>query len=134
MPTLEFWTRFTHYRYPQMFGRTPDPDFAEASILEQYQAQIASAIAPAFTAESSPELVTQAINVCATFVSAGVVTNVDRMGRIFRPLLVGLKDLSSMCYIYIHPLCSKRKLLIIFQKTRIPLRSETSEASTRTHE
>lgn len=95
-----------------MFGRTPDPDFPEASILEQYQAQIASAIAPAFVAESSPELVTEAINVCATFVSAGVVTNVDRMGRIFRPLLTGLTDLASMCC-YFYPSFNKRNLLII---------------------
>lgn len=80
-----------------MFGRTPDPDFSEASLLEQYQAQIASALTPAFAADSSPELVSEAINVCATFVGTGIVTSVERMGRIFKLLVVGLENFASMC-------------------------------------
>ena len=76
----------------QMFGRTPDPDFSEASLLEQYQAQIGSALTPAFAADSSPELASEAINVCGTFVGTGIVTNVDRMGRIFKLLVVGLEN------------------------------------------
>jgi|SRR5436190_11721015 len=78
-----------------MFGKTPDPDFAEASLLEQYQAQIGSALTPAFAADSSPELASEAINVCATFVGTGIVTNVERMGRIFKLLLVGLENFAS---------------------------------------
>lgn len=78
-----------------MFGKTPDPDFTEASLLEQYQAQIASALTPAFAADSSPELASEAVNVCATFVATGIVTHVDRMGRIFKLLVTGLEDFSS---------------------------------------
>ncbi len=78
-----------------MFGKAPDPDFAEASLLEQYQAQIGSALTPAFAADSSPELASEAINVCATFVGTGIVTNVERMGRIFNLLLVGLENFAS---------------------------------------
>jgi hypothetical protein len=78
-----------------MFGKTPDPDFVEASLLEQYQAQIGSALTPAFAADSSPDLASEAINVCATFVAAGIVTNVDRMGRIFKLLVVGLENFAS---------------------------------------
>nr|KMM71425.1 hypothetical protein CPAG_07732 [Coccidioides posadasii RMSCC 3488] len=76
----------------KMFGRTPDPDFAEASLLEQYQAQIGSALTPAFAADSSPELASEAINVCATFVGTGIVTSAERMGRIFKLLVVGLEN------------------------------------------
>ncbi|KKZ66608.1 hypothetical protein EMCG_07722 [[Emmonsia] crescens] len=79
----------------KMFGKTPDPDFAEASLLEQYQAQISSALTPAFAADSSSELASEAINVCATFVSTGIVTNVDRMGRIFKLLVVGLENFAN---------------------------------------
>ncbi|KAI5305951.1 hypothetical protein KEM56_002753, partial [Ascosphaera pollenicola] len=79
----------------KMFGKAPDPDFTEASLLEQYQAQISSALTPAFAADSSPELASEAINVCGTFVSAGIVTNLDRMGRIFKLLVAGLKDFSK---------------------------------------
>lgn len=78
----------------QLFGRTPDPDFTEASLLEQYQAQIGSALTPAFTADSSPELASEAINVCATFVATGIVTNVERMGRIFKLLSTGVENVS----------------------------------------
>lgn len=79
----------------KMFGRTPDPDFLEASLLEQYQAQISSALTPAFAADSNAELAAEAISVCATFVATGIVTNVDRMGRIFKVLSTGLENLSK---------------------------------------
>ncbi|KAI5308923.1 hypothetical protein KEM55_004513, partial [Ascosphaera atra] len=79
----------------RMFGKAPDPDFTEASLLEQYQAQIGSALTPAFAQDSSPELASGAINVCATFVSAGIVTNVDKMGRIFRILVTGLENFAT---------------------------------------
>ena len=79
----------------KLFGKTPDPDFLEASLLEQYQAQIGSALTPAFAADSSPELASEAINVCATFVTTGIVTTVERMGRIFRLMVNGLESLAD---------------------------------------
>jgi hypothetical protein len=78
-----------------MFGKTPDPDFAEASLLEQYQAQIGSALTPAFAADSSAELASEAINVSATFIATGIVTNVDRMGRILKLLVLGLENFAK---------------------------------------
>ena len=78
-----------------MFGKTPDPDFTEASLLEQYQAQIGSALTPAFAADSSPELASEAINVSATFIATGIVTNVDRMGRILKLLVLGLENFAQ---------------------------------------
>ena len=78
-----------------MFGRTPDPDFPEASLLDQYQAQIGSALTPAFAADSSPELASDAIEVCATFIGIGIVTKVDRMGRMLRILVSALDDFAS---------------------------------------
>ncbi|KAK5631761.1 hypothetical protein RRF57_007475 [Xylaria bambusicola] len=67
----------------KMFGKTPDPDFEEAMLLEQYQAQISSALA------------SEAVNVCAAFISTGIVTDVDRMGRILRTLVTGLENFST---------------------------------------
>jgi hypothetical protein len=78
-----------------MFGKTPDPDFPEVTLLEQYQAQIGSALTPAFAADSSPELAAEAINVCATFIATGIVTDVDRMGRILKLLVSALENFSS---------------------------------------
>jgi hypothetical protein len=78
-----------------MFGKTPDPDFPEVTLLEQYQAQIGSALTPAFAADSSPELAAEAINVCATFIATGIVTDIDRMGRILKLLVSALENFSS---------------------------------------
>ncbi|KAF1946540.1 HEAT repeat protein-like protein [Clathrospora elynae] len=79
----------------KLFGKTPDPDFAEVTLLEQYQAQIGSALTPAFAADSSPELAAEAVNVCATFIATGIVTDVDRMGRILKLLVSALENFSS---------------------------------------
>ncbi|KAF2734882.1 HEAT repeat protein-like protein [Polyplosphaeria fusca] len=79
----------------RLFGKTPDPDFPEATLLEQYQAQIGSALTPAFAADSSPELAAEAVNVCATFIATGIVTDVDRMGRILKLLVSTLENFSS---------------------------------------
>lgn len=78
----------------KMFGRTPDPDFQEAMLLEQYQAQISSALTPAFAADSSPELAAAAVNVCATFIATGIVRDIDRMGRILKTLVSALDSFS----------------------------------------
>ena len=78
-----------------IFGRIPDPDFPEATLLEQYQAQISSALTPAFAADSSPALAAEAIGVCASFISTGIVTSVDRMGRILKLLVSALEDFSK---------------------------------------
>lgn len=79
----------------KMFGKTFDPDFEEAMLLEQYQAQISSALTPAFAADSSPELASEAVNVCASFISIGIVTDVDRMGRILKTLVTALDNFSK---------------------------------------
>jgi hypothetical protein len=79
----------------RMFGKTPDPDFTDAPLLEQYQAQISSALTPAFAADSSPELASEAVNVCAVFIATGIVTDVDRMGRILKTLVTALENFSK---------------------------------------
>ncbi|KAK8017172.1 hypothetical protein PG991_008248 [Apiospora marii] len=79
----------------RMFGKSPDPDFEEAMLLEQYQAQISSALTPAFAADSSPELASEAVNVCAAFIATGIVRDVDRMGRILKTLVSALENFSS---------------------------------------
>ncbi|CCC08404.1 unnamed protein product [Sordaria macrospora k-hell] len=79
----------------KMFGKIPDPDFEEAMLLEQYQAQISSALTPAFAADSSPELASEAVDVCASFIATGIVTDVDRMGRILKTLVSSLENFAK---------------------------------------
>ncbi|KAI9831955.1 MAG: hypothetical protein M1826_002683 [Phylliscum demangeonii] len=75
---LRIWGLRIIYQILKMFGKTPDPDFPEASLLDQYQAQISSALTPAFAADSTPELASEAIEVCAAFIATGIVKDVDR--------------------------------------------------------
>lgn len=89
----------------KMFGHTPDPDFADAPLLEQYQAQIGSALTPAFAADSSPELATVAVNVCAGFIATGIVKDVERMGRILKLLTNALENFSGMLHIMYFWIC-----------------------------
>jgi len=69
-------------------------------LLEQYQAQISSALTPAFAADSSPELASEAVNICAVFIATGIVTDVDRMGRILKLLVTALENFSSEFPLY----------------------------------
>lgn len=69
-----------------------DPEFNKVALLEQYQAQISSALTPAFTGDTSAELAAQAINVCATFIGIGIIKNIERMGRILKLLISSLEN------------------------------------------
>ncbi|PWY99439.1 ARM repeat-containing protein [Testicularia cyperi] len=76
----------------ESFRLARDPDFEEALLLEQHQAPIAAALTPAFLADSTPEVLAAAVQVCAVFVSSGVVREVDRMGRILKQLVSALES------------------------------------------
>ena len=72
------------------FRHLRDPDFPEIALLEQYQAQLGSALTPSFSAESSPEVAALAVHVCAEFIASGIVEDVNKMGRILRLLTMAL--------------------------------------------
>ncbi|KIK61652.1 hypothetical protein GYMLUDRAFT_73165 [Collybiopsis luxurians FD-317 M1] len=76
----------------QIFAKSPDPAFEDALLLEQHQAPITAALTPAFSAESTPEILASAVHACAVFVGCGVVKDVSRMGRILKLLTVALEQ------------------------------------------
>ncbi|KAG1883078.1 hypothetical protein F4604DRAFT_1920974 [Suillus subluteus] len=57
----------------QVFCQAPDPDYPDALLLEQHQAPITAALTPAFSPDSTPEILSSAIDACAVFVGCGVV-------------------------------------------------------------
>lgn len=61
-------------------------------MLEQYQAPITSALTPAFSSDSTPEILALAIETCAIFVGCGVIKEAARMGRILRLLTTTLEQ------------------------------------------
>lgn len=80
------------FELQQNFKATRDPDFSDALLLEQHQAPIAAALTPAFSADSTPEVLAAAVQVCAVFVGSGVVREVERMGRILKLLTASLDN------------------------------------------
>ncbi|KAF9581978.1 hypothetical protein BGW38_000822, partial [Lunasporangiospora selenospora] len=72
----------------ERFKATADPEVPDSVLLEQYQAQIGAALTPAFTAESTPEVVSLGVKVCAVYVGSGIIQEVDRFGRVLK-LLIG---------------------------------------------
>lgn len=76
-------------------GDIPDPEFPDVPLLEQYQAQISSALSPAFGADSTTELASRAVCVCGQFVSSGIVKNLDRL-RLLKFLTTALTDTNTL--------------------------------------
>ncbi|KAF9419120.1 hypothetical protein BGZ94_009514 [Podila epigama] len=72
----------------ERFKNTLDPEVPDSVLLEQYQAQIGAALTPAFTAESTPEVVSLGVKVCAVYVGSGIIQEVVRFGRVLK-LLIG---------------------------------------------
>ncbi|EJU04714.1 ARM repeat-containing protein [Dacryopinax primogenitus] len=76
----------------EIFADSPDPDVEGSLLLEQYQAPIAAALTPAFSADSTPELLASAVEVCAIFIGSGVVEDGSKMGRILKLLTTALEQ------------------------------------------
>lgn len=65
----------------ETFLKVEDPDFEGHCLLEQYEAQIVSALAPAFGADSHPEITSTACKVCSYFIGSGISQDVFNLGR-----------------------------------------------------
>ncbi|KZT57919.1 hypothetical protein CALCODRAFT_495577 [Calocera cornea HHB12733] len=76
----------------EIFAGAPDPDVEGSLLLEQYQAPIAAALTPAFSSDSTPELLASAVEVCAIFIGSGVVEDGSKMGRILKLLATALEQ------------------------------------------
>ncbi|KAF8148271.1 clathrin-coated vesicle protein [Crassisporium funariophilum] len=76
----------------ELFATSPDPAYDDALLLEQHQAPITAALTPAFSSDSTPEILASAVHACAVFVGCGVVKDVGRMGRILKLLITALEQ------------------------------------------
>ncbi|KAF9499159.1 clathrin-coated vesicle protein [Pleurotus eryngii] len=74
----------------ETFSKAPDPAYEDSLLLEQHQAPITAALTPAFSSDSTPEILASAVHACAVFVGCGVVKDVGRMGRILKLLTTAL--------------------------------------------
>lgn len=60
--------------------------------MEQHQAPITAALTPAFSSDSTPEILAAAIQICGVFVGSGIVKEVKKMGRILKLLTISLEQ------------------------------------------
>lgn len=113
---------------PQIFASIADPEFENSSILEQYQAPITAALTPAFSSDSTPEILSSAIKVCAVFLGSGAVGDMDRLSRILKILVSALqqcKGTYGVDYIFLSPL--------MFDQIRFSCNSVTRQTLARMH-
>lgn len=61
-----------------------DPDLEGHLLLEQYQAQIISALAPAFEEGNGPELIATASRVCARYIGCGIHNDISTFSRLLK--------------------------------------------------
>ncbi|ORZ22294.1 armadillo-type protein [Absidia repens] len=83
----------------EKFAGTEDADLEEMLLLEQYAAQIGAALTPAFGSDSSSEIVSAAVRVCAIYVGSGIVKDLYQLGRVLKLLTSALdrcKDESKL--------------------------------------
>eukprot|EP00043_Microstomoeca_roanoka_P025463 m.8800 g.8800 ORF g.8800 m.8800 type:complete len:1905 (-) comp5537_c0_seq1:250-5964(-) len=84
----------------RFFADSKDPDVdGDHSILEQYQAQVTSALRPAFSEDTAPSVKHTACMVCASWIASGVNTDVGDlkrlMGLLAKPLATAKADPDS---------------------------------------
>ncbi|KAI9243888.1 armadillo-type protein [Phascolomyces articulosus] len=79
----------------EKFASTADPDLEGTLLLEQYAAQIGAALTPAFGADSSSEIVSAAVRVCAIYVGSGIVKDLYQLGRVLKLLVSSLDKVKS---------------------------------------
>lgn len=77
-------------------GDLSDPDFANISLLEQYQVQIVSALSPAFGSDSSPGLALIALQTVATFLGSNIIKTKEKLGRLLKILDESLSSMSDL--------------------------------------
>lgn len=74
------------------YASAKDPIYPTISLLEQQQAQITSALVPAFHYDSTPIIASKAITVVASFIGSRIV-KINRLGRILKILTDSLEDI-----------------------------------------
>lgn len=77
-----------------IFSKFKDPLYPQMSILEQEQAQITSALVPAFQINSTPILASKALEVISKFIGFKII-KLNKLTRISKILVNSLKDLNN---------------------------------------
>eukprot|EP01114_Cavostelium_apophysatum_P010616 TRINITY_DN2455_c0_g1_i2.p1 TRINITY_DN2455_c0_g1~~TRINITY_DN2455_c0_g1_i2.p1 ORF type:complete len:1928 (-),score=479.76 TRINITY_DN2455_c0_g1_i2:118-5901(-) len=82
----------------EKFSASMDPDYEGHPLLEQYQAQIASALRPAFTPEAPPTTAAAACSVLVSYISSNIMRDIKEILRVLNLLLAPLEKLKDITY------------------------------------
>ncbi|KAG8449620.1 hypothetical protein GDO86_016308 [Hymenochirus boettgeri] len=77
----------------QRFAAVPEPEFPGHLILEQFQANVLAAVRPAFIADTPPDVMAKACQVCSAWLASGVVRDLPDLQRVQQLLLTSLSQL-----------------------------------------
>eukprot|EP00794_Sanderia_malayensis_P020258 gene20258-22242_t len=79
----------------QLFSKSRDPDIPGHVILEQFLAQVGTALRPAFTPSTPPDIIAMACEVCSEWIGSGISRDINDVRRIQQMLTSSLRKLSS---------------------------------------
>ena len=78
-----------------LFARVPDPDVKGQVILEQFQAQVGTALRPAFESRVPPDITAMACEVCSSWIGSGISRDIEDVQRIQQLLVHSLNRINS---------------------------------------
>ncbi|XP_061631821.1 HEAT repeat-containing protein 5A isoform X3 [Phyllopteryx taeniolatus] len=77
------------------FENVAEPEFPGHVILEQYQANVGAALRPAFGADAPPNVTAKACQVCSTWLSSGVLSDLRDVKRVHQLLASSLAKVQT---------------------------------------
>ena len=111
-----------------VFCKTEDADFKGHALLEQYAAQVSSALRPAFTAETPPDITAEACKVVAVWISSSVQKNASDLTRVHDLLSTLLSTLEQPPYpAYNERASTMLRLNLLTSYATLYIESETNE-------
>lgn len=78
-----------------LFANVPDPDIPGHLILEQFQAQVGTALRPAFADNVPPDVRAMACEVCSSWIGCGISRDINDVRRIQQLLVNSLEKIDS---------------------------------------
>lgn len=98
------------------FAHVPEPEFPGHLLLEQFQAQVGAALAPAFTNETPSHVTAAACEVCSAWIGSGVARDLKDLRRVHNLLVSSLSKLqmrTNSTQLYNENMATLEKLSIL---------------------
>lgn len=78
-----------------LFAKVPDPELPGHLILEQFQAQVGTALRPAFAENVPPDVTAMACEVCSSWIGCGISRDINDIKRMQQLLIHSLEKIGN---------------------------------------